>query len=114
MTSVARAHVSVAEFHTLWSDTAAKPCAEPRPSTVRDHGGTLLAHTQSEVVLLIRGAVDGVAHRLRDGLMIVIQPALGMLALKLAPGRHGEPLDDRVGIFGTVIKPPTMATRSQA
>jgi hypothetical protein len=48
-----RAQVSLAEFHTLWSDTAAKPCAEPRLSTVRDHGGISSAHTQSEVVVLI-------------------------------------------------------------
>jgi len=53
MTSVARAHVSVAEFHTLWSDTAAKPCADARPNTVRAHGGTSSVHTESEVVLLI-------------------------------------------------------------
>jgi len=58
------------------------------------------------------GVVDGIADRLRDAVSIEIQPTLGALALKFAPGRDGEPFEERVGLSDTVIQPPTVATRS--
>jgi hypothetical protein len=57
---------------------------------------------------VLSGAVDGVANRLLDALSIEIQPALGALALEFAPGRHGEPLEERIGLSDTVIQPPTV------
>jgi len=67
----------------------------------------------SEVVLVLSGAVDGIADRFLDALGIEIQPSLGALALKFAPGRDGEPFEERVGLSDTVIQPPTVATGSQ-
>ena len=91
----------------------AKRRAEQRPSAGRDNGANSSGHRQSEVVLVLSGAVYGKANRLRDAIMIIMHPALGALAFKFGPGRHGEPLEERVGLSDTVIQPPTMATRSQ-
>jgi hypothetical protein len=55
------------------------------------------------------GVVDGIADRRRDAVTVVIQPALGALALKFAPGRDGEPLEKYVGLSDAVIKPPAVA-----
>ena len=58
-------------------------------------------------------AVDGITDRVRHALGIVFQPALGSLALKLGPRRHGEPFEEYVRLPETAKQPPTVATRAQ-
>jgi hypothetical protein len=84
--------------------------ADPRPTTGRDNGANSSGQTHSEVVLVLSGAVDGIANRLHDAISIEIQPALGALAFKFGPGRHGEPLEERLGLSDTVIQPPWVSS----
>src|SRR5215469_1024371 len=72
-------------------------------SAGRENGAYSSAYAHCEVVTVLSGAVDGIANRLPDAVSIVVQPALGALALKLGPGGHGEPLEERVGLAHTVI-----------
>ena len=60
---------------------------------------------------MMAGVVDGIADRPGDALTVVVQPALGALELKFAPGRDGEPLEEDVGLSDAVIQPPAVATR---
>ena len=86
-----------------------KRCADHRPSSGRDNDADSSGHTPSEVVLVLSGVVDGIADRLGDAVTVVVQPALGALALKFAPGRDGEPLEEDVGLSDAVIQPPAVA-----
>ena len=60
---------------------------------------------------MLSGAIDGIADRLGDAVTVVVQPALGALELKFAPGCDGEPLEEDVGLSDAVIQPPAVATR---
>jgi hypothetical protein len=63
----------------------------------------LAGYTPSQVVLVMSGVVDGIADRPGDAVAVVVQPALGALALKFAPGRDGEPFEEDVGLSDAVI-----------
>ena len=67
-------------------------------------------HAPSQVVLVMAGVVDGIADRRRDAVTVVIQPALGSLALEFAPRSDGEPLEEDVRYPDAVVQPPAMAT----
>jgi hypothetical protein len=57
-----------------------------------DNGASSSGHTPSEVVIVLSGAVDGMADDYCVAFRVKLQPALGALALKLSPrGRARTP-----------------------